>query len=475
MQIKIKQRQSKFDIKIAKVSVMIKRQNPKHKHITSFQIIILDFLSVIILGSILLMLPVATSDGKGAVCSDALFTATSAVCVTGLVIHDTATYWSMFGQSVILFLIQIGGMGIVTVAVSVAAFSGRKIGLMQRSTMQEAVSAHHVGGIVRLTKFILKTSVCIELIGAALLLPAFIRDFGITKGLWYALFHSVSAFCNAGFDLFGQFGAYSSLVPYVHNYYVQAVVMFMIIAGGLGFMVWVELIQYPKKRKLSLHARVVLIFSAVLWVGGAVLIGLMEWNNPASMGGLSVSDKIMASLFQSVSTRTAGMNTIDLAACGPITKLLMSVLQFIGAAPGSTGGGVKVTTFAVLFLTIRSVAQGRDDCVIADHHIESKTVYRALTIIVIGALAAFGSAVVVYYNTSDAVSVIDAIFESCSAFGTVGLSVGVTARLKDGAKLLYMAVMFMGRVGPVSLAMSLTAKPDDNKRKIMPVGHINVG
>ena len=183
----------------------------------------------------------------------------------------------------------------------------------------------------------------------------------------------------------------------------------------------------------------------------------------------------MASLFQSVSTRTAGMNTIDLAACGPITKLLMSVLQFIGAAPGSTGGGVKVTTFAVLFLTIRSVAQGRDDCVIADHHIESKTVYRALTIIVIGALATFGSAVVVYYNTSDAVSVIDAIFESCSAFGTVGLSVGVTARLKDGAKLLYMAVMFMGRVGPVSLAMSLTAKPDDNKRKIMPVGHINVG
>ena len=209
--------------------------------------------------------------------------------------------------------------------------------------------------------------------------------------------------------------------------------------------------------------------------GGAVLLALLEWSNPRTMGGLSVPGKIMAALFQSVSTRTAGMNTVDLASCGTLSKLLMSVLQFIGAAPGSTGGGVKVTTFAVIILTIRSVAQGRDDCVIADHHIESKTVYRALTIIVIGALAAFGSAVVVYYNTSDAVSVIDAIFESCSAFGTVGLSVGVTARLKDGAKLLYMAVMFMGRVGPVSLAMSLTAKPDDNKRKIMPVGHINVG
>ena len=219
----------------------------------------------------------------------------------------------------------------------------------------------------------------------------------------------------------------------------------------------------------------VLSFSVILWLGGAALIALMEWDNPASMGGLSVPGKLMAALFQSVSTRTAGMNTIDLAACGPITKLLMSALQFIGAAPGSTGGGVKVTTFAVIILTIRSVAQGRDDCVIAEHHIESKTVYRALTIIVLGALAAVGSAVVVFYNTSDAVSVIDAIFESCSAFGTVGLSVGVTAQLNRGAKILYMLVMFMGRVGPVSLAMSLTAKPDDNKRKIMPVGHINVG
>ena len=208
---------------------------------------------------------------------------------------------------------------------------------------------------------------------------------------------------------------------------------------------------------------------------GAALLPLLEWSNPRTMGGLSVPGKIMAALFQSVSTRTAGMNTIDLAACSPISKLLMSVLQFIGAAPGSTGGGVKVTTFAVLILTIRSVAQGRDDCVIGGHHIESKTVYRALTIIVIGAVAAFGSAVVVYYNTAETVSVIDCIFESCSAFGTVGLSVGVTGQLNTGAKLLYMACMFMGRVGPVSLAISLTAKPDDNKRKVLPVGHINVG
>ena len=231
-------------------------------------------------------------------------------------------------------------------------------------------------------------------------------------------------------------------------------------------------------RSAVLHGqiwRLITFLFQPVWLGGALGLGLMEWNNPATLGGLSVPGKVMASLFQSVSTRTAGMNTVDLASCGTLSKLLMSVLQFIGAAPGSTGGGVKVTTFAVIILTIRSVAQGRDDCVIADHHIESKTVYRALTIIVLGAVAVIGSAIVVYYNTSDAVAVVDAIFESCSAFGTVGLSVGVTSQLNNGAKILYMLVMFMGRVGPVAFAMSLTAKPDDNKRKIMPVGHINVG
>ena len=447
----------------------------RHLGLRAPTVLAVGFALTILVGALVLMLPVSAADGQITPFLDALFTAASASCVTGLVTVSTAVHWSVFGKCVILLLIQIGGLGFMSVAAIASFVLRRTITLHERMVMSAGLNLSDGGGIVRLTRRVLFGTFIIEGTGAVLLSCRFVPHYGFPKGITMGVFHAVSAFCNAGFDLFGQFGAYSSLVPYVHNYYVQAVVMFMIIAGGLGFMVWVELIQYPKKRKLSLHARVVLIFSVLLWVGGAALIGLMEWNNPASMGGLSVLDKIMASLFQSVSTRTAGMNTIDLAACGPITKLLMSVLQFIGAAPGSTGGGVKVTTFAVLFLTIRSVAQGRDDCVIADHHIESKTVYRALTIIVIGALAAFGSAVVVYYNTSDAVSVIDAIFESCSAFGTVGLSVGVTARLKDGAKLLYMAVMFMGRVGPVSLAMSLTAKPDDNKRKIMPVGHINVG
>ena len=432
-----------------------------------------SFLLVIAVGTLLLTLPISSRMGRLGVI-DAMFTATSATCVTGLVVRDTWSQFSLFGQVVILMLIQVGGLGLVTLTSFFALAARRRMGFRDLRLLGESVSADGLSKATEVLKIVIKLAAAFEAVGIVLLLFAFVPQFG-AEGVWVSVFTAISAFCNAGFDLFGRFGAYSSLVPYVNNYYVQAVIMFMIMAGGLGFMVWVELAEYRKKRRLSLHAKVVLQFSVIFWVGGAVLLALLEWSNPRTMGGLSVPGKIMAALFQSVSTRTAGMNTIDLAACSPISKLLMSVLQFIGAAPGSTGGGVKVTTFAVLILTIRSVAQGRDDCVIGGHHIESKTVYRALTIIVIGAVAAFGSAVVVYYNTAETVSVIDCIFESCSAFGTVGLSVGVTGQLNTGAKLLYMACMFMGRVGPVPLAISLTAKPDDNKRKVLPVGHINVG
>ena len=437
------------------------------------QTICSSFLLVIAVGTLLLTLPISSRTGRLGVI-DAMFTATSATCVTGLIVRDTWSQFSLFGQIIILMLIQVGGLGLVTLTSFFALAARRRMGFRDLRLLGESVSADGLSKATEVLKIVIKLAAAFEAVGIVLLLFAFVPQFG-AEGVWVSVFTAISAFCNAGFDLFGRFGAYSSLVPYVNNYYVQAVIMFMIMAGGLGFMVWVELAEYRKKRRLSLHAKVVLQFSVIFWVGGAVLLALLEWSNPRTMGGLSVPGKIMAALFQSVSTRTAGMNTIDLAACSPISKLLMSVLQFIGAAPGSTGGGVKVTTFAVLILTIRSVAQGRDDCVIGGHHIESKTVYRALTIIVIGAVAAFGSAVVVYYNTAETVSVIDCIFESCSAFGTVGLSVGVTGQLNTGAKLLYMACMFMGRVGPVSLAISLTAKPDDNKRKVLPVGHINVG
>ena len=437
------------------------------------QVICISFVLLIALGTLLLTLPISSRSGRLGVV-DAMFTATSATCVTGLVVRDTWTQFTPFGQAVVLLLIQVGGLGLVTLTSFFALAAKRRMGFKDLRLLGESVSASGYSQATDVLKIVVKLAMTFEIIGMVLLMIAFVPQFG-AEGIWISAFTAISAFCNAGFDLFGRFGQYSSLAPYVSNYYVQAVIMFLIMAGGLGFMVWVELCQWYQKRRLSLHAKVVLSFSVILWLGGALGLGLMEWNNPATLGGLSVPGKVMASLFQSVSTRTAGMNTVDLASCGTLSKLLMSVLQFIGAAPGSTGGGVKVTTFAVIILTIRSVAQGRDDCVIADHHIESKTVYRALTIIVLGAVAVIGSAIVVYYNTSDAVAVVDAIFESCSAFGTVGLSVGVTSQLNNGAKILYMLVMFMGRVGPVAFAMSLTAKPDDNKRKIMPVGHINVG
>ena len=267
------------------------------------QIICVSFVIVIALGTLLLSLPIASRYGRMRVI-DAMFTATSATCVTGLVVRDTWTQFTVFGQAVILVLIQVGGLGLVTLTSFFALAMRRRMGFRDLRVLGESVSADGYAQAKDVLRIVVGLAALFEGIGILLLMLAFVPQFGL-QGIWISIFTAISAFCNAGFDLFGQFGAYSSLVPYVHNYYVQAVVMFMIIAGGLGFMVWVELIQYPKKRKLSLHARVVLIFSVLLWVGGAALIGLLEWNNPGSMGNLSAGDKIMASLFQSVSTRTA--------------------------------------------------------------------------------------------------------------------------------------------------------------------------
>ena len=288
------------------------------------QIICISFVLVIAIGTLLLSLPIASKGARLGVV-DAMFTATSATCVTGLVVRDTWTQFTYFGQAVLLLLIQVGGLGLVTLTSFFALAARRRMGFRDLRLLGESVSADGLSQATDVLKLVIRLAMGFELLGALLLLPALVPEFG-PEGIWISVFTAISAFCNAGFDLFGRFGPYSSLVPYVHNYYVQAVVMFMIMAGGLGFMVWVEIGEWRKKRRLSLQARVVLAFSAILWVGGAALIALMEWSNPATMGGLSAPGKLMAALFQSVSTRTAGMNTIDLAACGPITKLFMSIL-----------------------------------------------------------------------------------------------------------------------------------------------------
>lgn len=446
---------------------MIKRQNLKHKNITSFQIIILGFLSVIILGSILLMMPVATRDGKGAVFSDALFTATSAVCVTGLVIHDTATYWSMFGQSVILFLIQIGGMGIVTIAVSVAAVSGRKIGLMQRSTMQEAVSAHHVGGIVRLTKFILKTSVCIELLGAALLLPSFIQDFGILKGVWYSLFHSVSAFCNAGFDLMGIKEPFSSLTSYSSQFFVNITIMALIVIGGIGFLTWEDIKNNKFHfRKYRMQSKVILSVTGILIILPALYFFLMEYQS------LPLGERILTSLFQSVTPRTAGFNTTDLGSFSETSQMLIILLMLIGGSPGSTAGGMKTTTIAVLFSAALSVFRQKEYTHFFRRRIPDDTVKSAATIFLMYIVLFIGGGMIISHLEN--IPLLPSMFETASAIGTVGLSLGITQQLGVASQFILIVLMFFGRVGGLTLIFAAMTKTATNETKY-PQEKITVG
>ena len=437
---------------------MIKRQNPKQRHITSFQIIILGFLSVIILGGILLMLPVATRDGKGAVFSDALITATSTVCVTGLVIHDTATYWSIFGQCVILILIQIGGMGIVTVAVSVAMFSGRKIGLMQRSTMQEAVSAHHLGGIVRLTKFILKTTVCIELIGAALLLPTFIRDFGMMRGIWYALFHSVSAFCNAGFDLIGVKEPFSSLTSYSSQPFFNFTVMALIMIGGIGFLTWEDIKNNKFHfRKYRMQSKVILTVTGILIILPALYFFFFEYQS------LPLGERILVSLFQSVTTRTAGFNTTDLTSFSETGQMLMILLMLIGGSPGSTAGGIKTTTIAVLVSSALSVFRKEEDTHLFKRSISEDTVKSAATILLLYIGLFIGGGMII--SRLENIPLLPALFETASAIGTVGLSLGITAQLGIASQFILIVLMCFGRAGGLTLIFATMTKTAANAAK----------
>ena len=416
--------------------------NRKHRHFTSFQVIILGFFFVILFGSLLLMLPLSTRDGNGASFADSL-SATSAVCVTGLIIH-AATYWSEFGQAIILTLIQIGGMGVVTIAVAIAVASGRKIGLMQRSTMQEAISAHQVGGIVRLTKFILKTSIFIELIGAALLMPVFCKDFGILKGLWYSLFHAVSAFCNAGFDLFGVREPFSSLTSYASNPIVNFTIMALIVTGGVGFVTWADI----KKNKLhfkkyNMQSKVILTVTAILITVPAVYFFFCEFS------GLPLGERMLTSLFQSVTPRTAGFNTADLTLLTETGLMVMIILMLIGGSPGSTAGGMKTTTIAVLFSSALSVFRKNESAHFFRRRVPDSVIKNAATIMLMYLVLFLGGGMIISYI--DNVPLISALFETSSAIGTVGLSLGLTPTLGMVSRLILILLMFFGRVGGLTL------------------------
>ncbi|MBR6030265.1 MAG: Trk family potassium uptake protein [Clostridia bacterium] len=412
--------------------------------ISSFQIIAFGFFTAILIGTLLLMLPVASVQQGGACFADCLFTATSAVCVTGLVVQDTATFWSTFGQAVILVLIQIGGMGVVTAAVSMAFVTKRRIGLMQRSVMQESISAPQVGGIVRLTRFIVLTALAIETLGAFLLLPVFIPEFGIGKGIWYAVFHSISAFCNAGFDLMGIRGAFSSMTGYSQQALVNIVLILLITVGGIGFLVWNDIRQYGiHLKRYRLQSKLVLVTSAVM-----ILIPFL-WFLLLEMKEMPVSERILPSLFQSVTLRTAGFNTVDLTRMSGGGQGLMILWMLVGGSPGSTAGGMKTTTMAVLFLTALSVFRRKDDVSCFGRRIGLDPVRNAVAILMMYLSLFFAGGMII--SITEGLPLLTCLFETASALGTVGLSMGITGRMGLLSRGILIVLMFLGRVGGLTL------------------------
>lgn len=436
------------------------------KHISSFHVIIYGFAGTILLGALLLMLPFSSKAGTITSFSDALFTATSAVCVTGLVVHDTATHWSVFGQFVIMLLLQIGGLGIVTVAVATVMISGRKIGLMQRSTMQESISAPKVGGIVRLTGFILKTTFGIEILGAVCLMPIFIRDFGV-NGIWMSVFHSVSAFCNAGFDLMGTRGAFSSLTSYSDNLIINIVIMLLIITGGIGFLVW-EDIKTNKFcwNKYRVQSKVVLTTTLVLLIVPAIYFYFGEFQ------AISGKKRILWSLFQAVTPRTAGFNTVDMGDLSSTGQMVTIILMLIGGSPGSTAGGMKTTTIAVLVFSAISVFRRKNNVECFDRRIADTTIKNASAILLMYLLFFIVGGIVI--SEIEGLELMPCLFETASAIGTVGLSTGITPILGTISRAILIFLMFFGRVGGLTIIFATVSAAHNNVSK-KPLERITVG
>ncbi len=400
----------------------------RKKRLSSFKLIVLGFAGVILLGALILMLPFSSTAGVVTPFHEALFTSTSAVCVTGLVVQDTGSYWSAFGQTVILLMIQIGGLGVVTVAAFFAMLSGRKISLMQRSTMQDAISAPKVGGIVRLTRFIVRGTFLIELIGMIVMLPTFCGNFGI-KGIWMAAFHSISAFCNAGFDILGTAeNKYPSLTGYIGEPTINIAIMLLIIVGGIFFF--------------------------------------------CDFTGLPLAERILASLFQSVTPRTAGFNTADLPAMTGSSKAIMILLMLVGGSPGSTAGGMKTTTLAVLILSAFSVCRKKDDAEVCGRRIDGSAVKNAATVAVMYFLLFFVGGIVI--STAEGLPLSTCLYETASAVGTVGLTLGITPQLGVLSQLILIVLMYLGRVGGLTLIYAAISNKNQSGAKL-PLEKITVG
>lgn len=389
----------------------------------------------------------------------ALFTATSATCVTGLIAVDTGIHWSVFGEAVILTLIQVGGLGFMTMAVMMSMFIKRRITPRERLLVAQSLGLSGVGGTLRLVRRILIGTFSVEAIGAVALATQFIPIFGVAKGIWYSIFHSISFFCNAGFDILdgtcGYGGGFSSLTSFAGNRVVEITVMLLIIIGGIGFIVWDDIVNLIKERKrVSVYSKFVLTITAALIALGALLVAIFEWNNPETLAGKSAIDKIFACLFQSVTTRTAGVDMINNAAMTESTKLICMLLMFIGGASGSTAGGIKVGTLGVIICAMIAFARGDDELTVYNRTVPHKTVIRALTVVGLD-FAAVIAATLVITATSDGVGVIDALYEAFSGIATVGLSLSLTPTLSLAGHIALILLMFFGRVGVLTITYSL--------------------
>ncbi|AUS09744.1 Trk family potassium uptake protein [Laceyella sacchari] len=421
--------------------------------LTSTQILVLGFAVTILIGACLLSLPVATESGQGLPFIDALFTATSAVCVTGLVVVDTATTFNTFGEVVILLLIQVGGLGFMTFGTFFAYLVGKKIGFRERLVLRETFNQFNMQGVVNLVLKVLKITFIIEGIGFVLLSVRFVPEFGLEKGLYFSLFHSISSFNSAGFDLFGEKEAFSSITHYVEDPWINLVVSSLVILGGIGFVVILELLHYRKTKRISLHSKIVLTMTGILIVMGMLVILVVEWANPKTLGGLSFQGKIMASFFHSVTPRSGGYNTLSLGDMYSATLFFTVLLMFVGASPSSTGGGIKTTTLATILLSVWSMIRGRDDVIAYKRRIPHGLVYKALTVTVAATTLVILDTMLL--TITEQTDLLTAGFETVSAFGTVGLTMGLTPTLSVPGKVIVLLTMFAGRLGPLTIAFAI--------------------
>ena len=419
------------------------------------------------MGTVLLMLPFSSAEKVITPFHEALFTATSAVCVTGLVVKDTGSYWSLAGQTIILALIQTGGLGVVTVAASVSLLSGKKISLMQRSTMQNAISAPKVGGIVRLTRFILRGTFLIEAAGTVLLLPVFMGDYG-KKGIWMSVFHSISAFCNAGFDILGTDSSmFPSLTRYSGNILINLVIMLLIITGGIGFLTWDDI--YTNKlnfKRYRMQSKIILMTTACLILFPTVFFYICDLTK------LPMEKRLLAAAFQSVTTRTAGFNTINISEMSEASKAVMILLMLIGGSPGSTAGGMKTTTFSVLILNAIATFRSQENAGAFGRRLEYHVIKNAATIAMLYFALFFGGGIAI--SVYEGLPLLDCLYEAASAVGTVGLTLGITPELHVFSQVVLIILMYLGRVGGLTLIYAVFSGRNKGNAKL-PLEKITVG